>query len=210
MASFSWPHGVRQTDRVESVEVWRGAFGNEHALFGPLPGVRSGHVLAYEFALSDRFRPWPGQTLLERAYVLTDVGVGLSFPPWQFMISASGELTPGVDADLPQVATWYVDLLHLTDSGSEVIVRDLYIDLMVPMDGRHQRMLDLDEFADAMEAGNLPVDVAIDGLRRWQRFLDTYVHHDRDPRAVWTNFPPAQITELAALAAPLGPVITAP
>ncbi len=195
---------------MDSVEVWRGAFGAEDPLFGPLPGLRSGSVVAYEFALSDRFRPWPGQTLLERAYVLTDVGVGLSFPPWQFMISAGGELTPGVDADRPQRATWYVDLLHVTDSGTEVIVRDLYIDLMVPLDGRHQRMLDLDEFADAIEAGDLPVDVAIDGLRRWQRFLDTYVHQDRDPRAAWTNFPPAQIAELAAVATPLGPVVTTP
>jgi hypothetical protein len=201
---------VRQTVPVEYVEVWRGAFGEEDPPFGPLPGVRSGNVVAYEFALSDRFRPWPGQTLLERAFILTDVGVGLSFPRWQFQISAGGELTPGVDADLRERATWHVDLLHVEDNGSDVLVRGLYIDLMVPLDGRHQRMLDLDEFADAIETGDLPINVAIDGLRRWQRFLDTYVHHDRDPRAAWTNFPPAQIAELAALAAPLGPVVTTP
>jgi Protein of unknown function (DUF402) len=195
---------------VDSVEVWRGAFGDDDPPFGPLPGVRSGNVVAYEFALSDRFRPWPGQTLLERAFILTDVGVGLSFPPWQFVITDDGGLTPGVDADRPEGATWYVDLLHVADNGSEVMVRDLYIDLMVPIDGRHQRMLDLDEFADAIEAGDLPIAVAVDGLRRWQRFLDTYVHRDRDPRATWTNFPPAQIAELAALAAPLGPVVTTP
>jgi hypothetical protein len=195
---------------VDSVEVWRGAFGGDDPLFGPLPGVRSRNVVAYEFALSDRFRPWPGQTLLERAYVLTDVGVGLSFPRWQFMISDDGGLTAGVDADRPHGATWHVDLLHVEDHGGEILVRGLYIDLMVPVDGRHQRMLDLDEFADAIEAGDLPIDVALDGLRRWQRFLDTYVHHDRDPRAAWTNFPPAQIAELAALAAPLGPVVTTP
>jgi hypothetical protein len=81
---------------------------------------------------------------------------------------------------------------------------------MVPTDGRHQRLIDLDEFADAIEAGALPIDVAVDGLRRWQRFLDTYVHHERDPRAAWSNFPPAQISELAGLAAPLGPVVTTP
>jgi len=190
--------------------VWRGAFGDPEPPFGPLPGVRSGTVVAYEFNLSDRFRPWPGQTLLERAYVLTDVGVGLSFPPWQFMVSEDGELIPGLDADRSNRATWHVDLLHVTDNRSDVIIRDLYIDLMVPMDGRHQRMLDLDEFADAIEAGDLPVAVAVDGLRRWQVFLDTYVHHDRAPRAAWTNFPPAQLAELAALAAPLGPVVSAP
>ena len=79
---------------------------------------------------------------------------------------------------------------------------------MIPTDGRHQRLLDLDEFADAIEDGGLPTDVAIDGLRRWQRFLDTYVHRSRDPRSDWSDFPPKAIGDLAALPSPLGPVVT--
>jgi predicted RNA-binding protein associated with RNAse of E/G family len=80
--------------------------------------------------------------------------------------------------------------------------RDLWIDVMVPTDGRHYRMLDLDEFADAVDQRLLPLEVALDGLRRWQRFLDEFLHHERDPRASWTDFPPAVFDDLAALPGP--------
>lgn len=43
-------------------------------------------------------------------------------------------------------------------------------------------LLDLDEFADAIEAGQLDIGTAADGLRRWQRFLDRHLHAARDPR----------------------------
>src|SRR3974377_100138 len=72
-------------------------------------------------------------------------------------------------------------------------IRDLYIDVLVPTDGRHQRLLDLDEFADAIEAGQLDVSTAIDGLRRWQRFLDRHLHAARDPHDQWTDFPPRRL-----------------
>jgi hypothetical protein len=66
------------------------------------------------------------------------------------------------------------------------------------------------EFADAMQAGHLGPDVAADGLRRWQRFLGRHLHAGRDPRRGWTDFPPRKLRDLAALPAPLGPVVTAP
>lgn len=195
---------------MQQVSVWRGKYGDPVPPFGPLPGVRSGNVIAYEFRLPDRYRLWPGLSPVERTFILTDVGVGLSFPTWRFMESADGQAKPGIDAGRPRRATWYVDLLHVTDNDSEVLARDLYIDVMIPTDGRHQRMLDLDEFADAIDAGDLPVPVAVDGLRRWQRFLDAHVHADRDPAAAWTDFPPAEIAALAGLPGPLGPIVTAP
>jgi hypothetical protein len=34
---------------MEQVEVWRGGHGDPVPLFGPLPGVSAGDVLAYEF-----------------------------------------------------------------------------------------------------------------------------------------------------------------
>jgi hypothetical protein len=86
----------------------------------------------------------------------------------------------------------------------------LYIDVLVPTDGRHQRLLDLDEFADAIDAGQLDVGTAVDGLRRWQLFLDRHWHAARDPHGQWTDFPPRRLRELAGLPAPLGPVVTAP
>lgn len=96
----------------------------------------------------------------------------------------------GIDHDQPSPNTWYIDLLDVAEEDGRLMFRDLWIDVMVPTDGRHYRMLDLDEFADAVEQRLLPLEVALDGLRRWQRFLDEFLHHERDPRATWTDFRP--------------------
>lgn len=187
---------------MEQVEVWRGRHGDPVPLFGPLPGVRAGDVLAYEFELPARFIPWPGRTLLERVFVLLDLGVSMSAPPWRSNGLVNRDQT-GPDA-------WYVDLVHVTARPGSIIVRDLYIDVLVPTDGRHQRMLDLDEFADAIAEGHLETGIAIDGLRRWQRFLDRHLHAERAPRHGWTDFPPQVLHELAAIPPPLGPIVAVP
>ncbi len=75
--------------------------------------------------------------------------------------------------------------------------RDMDIDLIVPTDGRHYRMLNLDEYADAITNGKLSPNQAADGLRRWQQFLDRYLHAGRWPSAEWTDFPPASVRELS-------------
>jgi aminoglycoside phosphotransferase (APT) family kinase protein len=67
---------------------------------------------------------------------------------------------------------------------------------MVPMDGRHYRMLDLDGFADAIDDASLSIEQAVDALRRWQRFLDRHLHAERAPVVAWTDFPPAAILAL--------------
>lgn len=187
---------------MERVEVWRGAHGDPAPLFGPLPGIRLGDTLAYEFQLPDRFDPWPGGTLLERVFVLLDLGVSMSIPAWRS--------TRGTDRAQTGPTTWYVDLVHVSATQDSITVRDLYADVLVPTDGRHQRLLDLDEFADAIEAGQLDIATAIDGLRRWQRFLDRHLHATRDPSETWTDFPPRRLRDLAALPSPLGPIVTAP
>src|SRR5262245_54089112 len=182
---------------MEQVEVWRGAHGEPEPPFGPLTGVRIGDTLAYEIQLPDSFVPWPGRTLLERVFVLLDLGVSMSMPVWQS--------NTDVDRTDAGPTSWYVDLVHVSASGNSITVRDLYIDVMVPTDGRHQRLLDLDEFADAIEAGDLDVTTAVDGLRRWQRFLDRHLHAARYPSGTWSDFPPQRLHELAALPSPLGP-----
>jgi len=192
------------------VKVWRGRYGDPVPLLGPLPGIRVGSVLAYEFGLPARFVPWPGRALLQRTFVLLDLGVSMNLPCWREMMTEAGDVATGIDPGNTEPTTWYVDLVHVTDDEEAIVVRDLYIDVMVPTDGRHQRMLDLDEFGDAIADGTMPLDVAADGLRRWQAFLDQFLHRDRDPRHEWTDFPPLAIRELTALPAPLGPVVTAP
>jgi len=95
--------------------------------------------------------------------------------------------------------TWYVDLVTVEQDGNRYTFRDLYIDVVVPMDGRHYRMLDLDEFADAIDAGSLSISQATDALRRWQWFLHRHLHTERAPVATWTDFPPAAILPLLEL-----------
>src|SRR5690349_13195622 len=65
---------------------------------------------------------------------------------------------------------------------------------------------------DKSEPGTCKLDAitAVDGLRRWQRFLDRHLHAARDPSDQWTDFPPRRLRDLAALPAPLGPVVTMP
>jgi len=194
---------------IEQVKVWRGRHGDPVPLFGPLPGVLMGDTLAYEFELSPRYIPWPGRTRLERIFVLLDLGVSMSQPAWRHVVDARGELAGGIDHERSEPTTWYVDLVHVTAAADEIVVRDLYLDVMVPTDGRHQRILDLEEYADAIDAGELTIAEAVDGLRRWQAFLDRHLHTGRYPSDRWSDFPPRRLEPLAALPAPLGPLVTA-
>lgn len=166
--------------------------------------------MAYEFQLPDRFVPWPGRSRLQRVYVLLDLGVSMSAPCWQWMRLDDGTLVAGVDADRAAPCTWYVDLVTVGATSDGIVVRDLYADVIVPEDGRHHRMLDLDELADAVEDGTVDLAAVADGLRRWQRFLDLHLHSDRDPRDRWSDFPPRRLRALMAAPPPLGPIVTAP
>jgi hypothetical protein len=75
--------------RLEPVQVMRGSSG-------PFPGVRLGDVVAYEFELGESLVPRPGTTRLERVFVLLDVGVQLSNPPyWQGRDAAGRDRAPG-------------------------------------------------------------------------------------------------------------------
>jgi len=88
---------------LESVQVMRGQSG-------PFPGVRLGDAIAYEFELDESLVPRPGTTRLERVYVLLDVGVQLSNPPYWH----------GKDA-----ACWYVDLVTVTGTENLMMAATL-------------------------------------------------------------------------------------
>lgn len=166
---------------IQPVSVMRGELG-------PLPGARLGDAIAYEFELDQSFVPRPGKTRLERVFLLLDIGVQLSNPPyWHDQEST----------------TWYVDLVTIAAIGNEYTVRDLYIDVMIPTDGRHYRMLDLDEYGQALGEGSISLSDGIDGLHRWQQFLDRHLHAERFPAAEWSDFPPAAIKPPIKLPTPL-------
>jgi len=188
-------------DELEPVEVMRGRHGDPVPLFGPLPGFRLGDVIAYEFELPAQFEPWPGRGRIERTFVLLDVGVSFANPCWVRRQEPDGSI---VEIDPSGRDSWYLDLVSVELDGGRYTFRDLYIDVIVPTDGRHYRMLDMEEYGDAIADGALSLVDAVDGLRRWQRFLDRYLHTDRWPVAEWSDFPPQAIRQLAELPSPFG------
>ena len=170
------------------IHVYRGHFTKPNDLFGPLPGVKNGNALCYEFELPDRFIPAKGKTRLERSFVLLDVGVSFSNPVWF------------KDQELN---TWYADLIYVEQKGNDFICLDLFIDALIPTDGRPYRQLDLEEFAEAIDSDKLTWEIASHGLKRWQSFLDNHLHKERFPVSPWSDFPPQTIQDLQALASPL-------
>jgi hypothetical protein len=173
----------------------RGHHGREE-LAGPFAGVRLDQLVAYDFELPRSFEPWPERTLRERTFVMLELGVSFANPCWVRHRRDDGVV---VDRSLEGRDTWYVDLVSVAVLGDVYTFHDLYVDVMVPMDGRHHRMLDLDEFADAITRGGLGTHEAADALRRWQRFLDRHLHAPREPIRGWTDFPPAAIEPLIGL-----------
>ena len=155
-----------------------------------VPALRDGDVLGWDYLA-------PDTGTFGRSYVLLEPGVKLTIPPiW-------------IERGDP---IWYVDLAIVTREDDLYRVVDLDIDLFVPTDGRPYRMLDLDEFAEAIEGREFTLTEAMDGLRRWQRFLDTHLHRygpiedplqasfgQLDVHAGWRDFPPSAITPMMEL-----------
>jgi hypothetical protein len=64
-------------------------------------------------------------------------------------------------------------------------------------------MLDLHEYAQAMESGALSAADAADGLMRTQRFLDRRLNRRYDQAArTWLNFPSAEVEQLMTVRFP--------
>ena len=99
----------------EPIEVIRGTHRDHALTFGPLPGLRQGNVVAYEFELPERYEPWPGRTRLERTFVLLDVGVSFSIPCWVRATNADGSVST---MDPRGRDSWYVDLITVDTLGS--------------------------------------------------------------------------------------------
>lgn len=186
---------------IDRVQVYRASRKNLGHRFGPLPGIRANGVVAYEFGLPERFEPWPGRSRLERVFVLLELGVSFANPLWIRAVNDDGSV---IDRSREGEDCWYVDLITVEEDSNHYTFTDLYIDVMVPTNGRHYRMLDLDEFADAIERGHVTLREVVDALRRWQQFLDRYLHSKRWPTADWSDFPPAAIRDLAKMPSPLG------
>lgn len=149
----------------------------------PVPALRNEQMLAYDLARLVPTHTDPHRIWIERTYLLVDLGVQFKRPHWW-------------RDDEPE--TWYVDLVKIEEAASQIIVRDLYLDLVVPTDGRPYRLMDLDEFGDALATRELSTADAIDGLRRWHSFLEQHVRYvgsrqQAGQAPIWQDFPPACI-----------------
>jgi hypothetical protein len=148
---------------------------------GPLPGIRKGNYLAYEFEVAPKWfftGPKPDGPVRQRSFVMLEEEIQLC--------------QPVVNRDVHE-GWWYVDLVQVEDRSSEVSVTDDFIDVMVPPAGHPYRVLDLDEYADAMVGGRVsPARLAM-GLRKFQRFLDLHLNRRHDALLEWPEFPPLEI-----------------
>ncbi|MEU9080354.1 DUF402 domain-containing protein [Kitasatospora sp. NPDC004745] len=142
-------------------------------------GIRRGDVVAYDWG----FRH-DGTDLIQRTFVLLDdhvqINQPVAFPP-------------------QQRGWWYCDLVSLEWDGPDgdlLRTQDLWIDVIVGPPDHPYRLLDLDDYADALADGRIAPGQAADGLRRMQRFLDRRLNRRHEVTRTWPDFPPAEVEEL--------------
>ena len=150
------------------------------------PGVRTGdNVVAYDVPILPQWQA-PGRPTVDRCFVIPDEGVQVMKPN-----TFTGVLEGG----------WYIDLVDVEEpEPKRLIIRDLQVDILLPPVSVRYEVLDLDEFADAMENGSIDAATAIRVLRDTQRFIDKHLRNlDQDVLESWPDFPPATVRELAEL-----------
>ena len=109
-------------------------------------GLRLDDVVAYEFELPERFEPWPGARASNGHSSCSTLGELCQ------SVLDTGNATHGtvVEIDPRGRDSWYVDLVTVEAQGDRYIFPAPVHRRDRPTDGRHYRMLDLDEYADAM------------------------------------------------------------
>lgn len=151
------------------------------------PGVRSGRVAAYDFPAPDKLEVYPGAPRQQRAYLLLDESVQLQQPAWF--------------VDHP--GWWYVDLVDITETDRTIQVTDQKIDIIIGPPGYPYRMLDLDEFGQAIMTGRLSPSDGARMLAATQAFLDRHLHRRHDLALAWPDFPPAALAVVRNVEIPL-------
>ena len=145
-------------------------------------GLRWGDVVAYDWGFEKDDHHY-----IQRTFILLDEGVQINqpviFPP-------------------RQQGWWYCDLVTVVDDGDLIKVDDMWIDVIVGPPDHPYRVLDLDDYGRALAAGQMSTEDAVDGLIRWQRFLDGRFNRRHDVTRSWPAFPPAEVEALMAVDLP--------
>jgi hypothetical protein len=143
-------------------------------------GHRDGDAVVYDWGFT-----WEGVQREQRSFVLLETGFQINQP---------------VIFPEQQRGWWYCDLVSVVDEGGVLQVFDHWIDVIVGPPDHPYRVLDLDEYADAIAAGVIDIATGIDGLGRTQKFLDRHLNRRHDTRRdTWPDFPPRAIAALAKL-----------
>jgi Protein of unknown function (DUF402) len=148
------------------------------------PGRRIGEVAAYDVRILPKYQA-PGRPTIDRSYLLLDQGV---------------QLTRHVLFEGPVEGWWYIDLVEVERTEAGLVVRDLYVDFLIPPGADRYHVLDLDELGDALSHGHITAAQCATVLSRTQRFIDRHLRASEkgsvDPPL---QFPPASIAVLEAL-----------
>jgi hypothetical protein len=140
-------------------------------------GRRFNDVIVYDWGFE-----FKEQHYEQRSFVLLDDGFQISQP---------------VIFPAAQQGWWYCDLVRVTDNGDQIAVDDLWIDVIAGPGDHPYRVLDLDEYAVAVQRGALSPAEAVDGLVRTQHFLDRRLNRRHDVLRTWPDFPPRNVTALS-------------
>ncbi|MGW4651226.1 DUF402 domain-containing protein [Kitasatospora sp. NPDC004289] len=142
-------------------------------------GIRRGNVVAYDWGFHEA-----GTDHVQRTFVLLEESVQINqpvtFPP-------------------QQRGWWYCDLVSVEwDGPGQRLLRtaDLWIDVVVGPPDHPYRLLDLDDFADALADGRIGTERAAEALRQAQRFLDRRLNRRHETTRSWPAFPPAEVSGL--------------
>jgi hypothetical protein len=140
----------------------------------------------------DRVETWAGRIVddilvAERAcqegrqryfFILPERSVAIAVPPW--------------DWPVPEYWAYFVHMCDARQTGElEWHVFDREIDVIVEPDCQTYRVIDLNDFADAIADGRLTAEPACRTLDALQVFLDEYLHGGG-------KFPPAEIARFLA------------
>ena len=109
-------------------------------------GVRWRGVVAYDWAFAEN-----SVSHVQRSFVLLDDGVQINQP---------------VLFPREQQGWWCCDLVSEVDESWVVHVYDMWVDFIVGPPDHPYRVLDLDEYAEALSDGRLTQAEAAQGLRR--------------------------------------------
>ncbi|MGW1340596.1 hypothetical protein ACWCOV_06045 [Kribbella sp. NPDC002412] len=148
------------------------------------PGRRVGDVVAYDVRILPEYQV-VGRPTIDRSYLLLGEGI---------------QLTKPVVFEGPVEGWWYVDLVDIERADGGYVVRDRYVDFLVPPGADRYHVLDLDELADALSAGHITAAECATVLSTTQRFVDRHLRATEkgsvDPPR---QFPPAGVAALEPL-----------